>query len=155
MSPILSKTKIATLALAFCLLLGMTPAHAETQDEVKALTLKAAELVKEKGVAGAHTIFHADGEYKHGEIYVNVIDTEGKWLVYPPKPAGEGKSVLEVKDVDGKFLVKDIIKVAKEKGEGWVEYRWMNPTTNKIQDKVTFVKMVPEHNVIVYIGIYK
>ena len=80
---------------------------------------------------------------------------DGKWLVYPPKPAGEGQSVINVKDADGKMLVQDIIKIAKEKGEGWIEYRWLNPVSNKIEHKITYVKRVPNADLVAYVGIYK
>lgn len=126
-----------------------------TQDEVKALTLKAAEVIAAKGLDEATKAFNADGEFKHGEIYVNVIDMAGIWKVYPPRPAGVGQSVINVKDPDGKFLVQEIIAVAKEPGEGWVEYRWLNPATNKIAPKVTFVKRVPGQDLIAYVGVYK
>jgi signal transduction histidine kinase len=126
-----------------------------TADEAKALTVKAVDLIAQKGVDGARAVFHEDGEFKHGEIYVNVIDMTGKWLVYPPRPAGEGQSVINVRDADGKPLVQDIIKVAQEKGEGWVEYRWLNPADNKIEPKVSYVKRVPNADLVAYVGIYK
>jgi signal transduction histidine kinase len=126
-----------------------------TEDEAKAITLKAVDVIAQKGIDAARDAFHADGEFKHGEIYVNVIDSTGKWLVYPPKPTAEGQSVLNVKDADGKFLVQDIIKVATDTGEGWVNYRWMNPVAKQIQPKVTYVKRVPGQDLIAYVGIYK
>lgn len=126
-----------------------------SQEAVKSLTLEAANLISEKGLEGARPNFYADGKFKHGEIYVNVINKAGTWLVYPPRPAGEGQSVINVKDADGRFLVKDIIEVAEKSGEGWVEYRWLNPTSNKIEPKLTFVKKIPNQDLITYIGIYK
>jgi signal transduction histidine kinase len=126
-----------------------------TQESVQALTLKAADLIKTNGVDKVRERFHADGEFKFGEIYVNVIDVNGTWLIYPPNPKNEGKSVLNVKDANGKLLVQEIIKVATEQGAGWVEYQWLNPATNRIEPKLTFVKSVPEKNVITYIGLYK
>jgi cytochrome c len=84
-----------------------------------------------------------------------VIDTAGTWLVYPPMPANEGRSVLQVRDATGKFLVQDIIKTASEQGEGWVEYRWMNPETKQVGPKVSYVKRVTGTELIVYVGIYK
>lgn len=150
---------IKTVAALLVAAIAMTgPAFAEskpTMDEVKALTLKAAEMIDKSGVEGTVATFNTDPAFKYGEVYVNVIDYDGVWLVYPPRPEGVGKSVLNVKDPDGKFLVKDIIATAKEKGEGWVEYRWLNPTSNKIEPKVTFVKHVPSQKVITYVGIYK
>lgn len=126
-----------------------------TQDEVQALTVKAADLIAAKGLDEAAKVFNAEGDFKHGEIYVNVINFEGVWKVYPPRPAGVGQSVVNVKDSDGKLLVQEIIKIAKENGEGWTEYRWLNPETNKIQPKVTYVKRVKDQELIAYIGIYK
>src|SRR5690348_9826977 len=81
-----------------------------TADDAKVLTVKAVALIQEKGLDEARTILHASGEFKHDEVYVNVIDTAGTWRIYPPMPAGEGRGVLDVKDATGKFLVRDIIK---------------------------------------------
>ncbi len=145
----------AAAILLAALLSGQAVAQKTDPEVAKAMAIKAAALVKEQGVDAAKPLFHAQGEWKFADIYVNVIDPNGVWLIYPAKPEGEGKSVIAVKDADGKLLVQDIIKTAKEKGEGWVEYRWLNPVSNKIEPKVTFIKMVPERNVIVYVGVYK
>ncbi|MCG5239017.1 cache domain-containing protein [Azospirillum doebereinerae] len=126
-----------------------------TQEEAKAITLKAAELIAAKGLDEAATSFNAEGEYKRGELYVNVVDFAGVWKVYPPRPAGVGQSVINVKDPDGRFVVQDVLAVAKGAGEGWVEYRWLNPATNKIEPKVTYVKRVPGQDLVAYVGIYK
>jgi cytochrome c len=146
------------LAFATCLLSGpaaLWAADKPTQSDVQQLALKAAALVKEKGVDANRSTFDTDGEFKFGEIYVNVITDKGMRLIYPPKPAGENFDVSEAQDVDGKYLIKDIIELANSKGEGWTQYRWTNPSTNKIGDKATFVKAVPERGVIVYVGLYK
>jgi signal transduction histidine kinase len=151
---IMNRKLISVVAVAASIMFPCL-ANAETPDEAKALTLKAADLLKDKGVDGAKDLLHADGEFKHGEMYVNVIDTSGTWLIYPPKPVGEGKSAIDFKDIDGHYIVKEILATAKDKGEGWVEYRWTNPATNQIQPKTTYVKNVPERGVVVYVGVYK
>ncbi len=124
-------------------------------DQARELTVEAANLLKEQGIDAARRTFHAPGKFRHDEIYVNVIDANGTWLVYPPNPKNEGKSVLNVRDADGKLLVQEIIRVAREEGEGWVEYRWLNPATNAIEPKATFVRHVPERGLIAYVGIYR
>lgn len=125
-----------------------------TQDEVKALTVKAADFVAAKGIEEAEKAFTTEGDFKFGEIYVNVIDLNGNWVIYPPKPENKGKTVLNFVDEDGKKLGEDILNTGK-KGEGWTEYRWKNPATNSIQPKITYVKKVPGKDYIAYIGIYK
>lgn len=136
-----------------------TPAAAQeskpTQEDAKSITLKAAELIAAKGLDEAAKAFNAEGPFKHGEIYVNVIDFAGTWKVYPPRPAGVGQSVVNVKDPDGRFIVQDVLAVAREKDEGWVEYRWLNPASNKIEPKITYVKRVPGQELVAYVGIYK
>lgn len=142
-------------ALLFCGQAHADHEHEVTRPAVVALVDQAVDLVLKEGVDAARAKFHTDPHFKHGQIYVCVIDFEGTWLVYPPRPSGEGKSVLDVKDSDGKFLVREIIAVAKSPGTGWVDYSWLNPATNRIQPKSTYVKRVPDRNLIVYVGIYK
>lgn len=125
-----------------------------SEDEVRALTLKAAELIRQEGPEAAFKRFNQVGEFKHGEIYVNVIDFEGVWRCYPPRPDWVGRSVLNVKDQDGRYLVQEILSAGLERGEGWVEYKWMNPATNTVQPKRTYVKRVPGKALVTYIGLY-
>lgn len=126
-----------------------------TLDQVRALTLKAAALVSSDGIDKAREAFHSQGDFRFGEIYVNVIDADGTWLIYPPNPRNEGKSVLNVRDAGGKLLVREIIETARDKGEGWVDYQWLNPASNHIEPKTTFVKNIPERGAVVYIGLYR
>ncbi|KIL98511.1 hypothetical protein CCC_01961 [Paramagnetospirillum magnetotacticum MS-1] len=144
---------VLPLALGFAA--SALAAERPTQDQIQALTIKAAALVAANGVEKAKEAFHREGEFRFGEIYVNVIDANGTWLIYPPNPRNEGKSVLNVKDSNGKLLVQEIIQVARDKGEGWVEYHWLNPASNRIEPKITYVKNVPDKGVITYIGLYK
>jgi signal transduction histidine kinase len=125
-----------------------------SQDEVQALTVKAAEFIAAKGLEEAGKAFTQDGDFKFGEVYVNVIDLNGNWVIYPPKPENKGKTILNFIDEDGKRLGEEILATGK-KGEGWTEYRWKNPATNTIQPKATYVKKVPGKDYIAYIGIYK
>jgi cytochrome c len=134
---------------------GAARAEPPTAEQVRTLTLKAAALIERDGVAKAREVFHRPGEFRFGEIYVNVIDPNGTWLIYPPSPGNEGKSVLNVRDAQGKLLVQEILRVAAVDGEGWVEYHWLNPDTNQIQPKLTFVKKVGGQGVVAYVGLYK
>jgi hypothetical protein len=148
------------LTIAFaCALVISAPAQAgsgkPTQDEVEALTRKAATIVETQGVEAARALFNKDGEFKYGEIYVNVIDFKGTWLIYPPRPASVGQNVINLKDADGRSLIQDIVKVAREKDEGWTEYRWINPVSNKVEPKLTYVKRIADKDIAASIGIYK
>lgn len=126
-----------------------------TREDAKAIALKAAALIAAQGLEEAAKAFNADGEFKQGEIYVNVIDLDGVWKVYPPRPIRVGLNVRGVVDPDGKPIVQEILSVARRDGEGWVEYRWLNPATNRIEPKVTYVKRVPGQDLVAYVGVYQ
>lgn len=149
------RRSLLAAALACAAFPALAADQRPTPDQVRALTLKAAALVAAQGVDKVRETFHREGEFRFGEIYVNVIDANGTWLIYPPNPRNEGKSVLNVRDADGKLLVQEIIRVAQEKGEGWVEYQWLNPASNRIEPKMSYVKNVPERGAITYIGLYR
>lgn len=150
---------MAAVLVALAGLVGAAGAAWATErpdpEQVKALTTEAAKLLQSRDLDQARRTFHADGPFRFGEVYVNVIDGNGTWLVYPPNPKHEGKSVLNVRDADGKLLVQDIIRTARDRAEGWVEYRWLNPVTNRIEPKMSYVKAVAGKDMIVYIGIYR
>lgn len=146
---------LAAFAVAMAVAVGAAQAQKKlSQDEVKALTVKAADYIAANGIEKAEQAFSSEGEFKFGEIYVNVIDLNGNWVIYPPKPENKGKTILNFTDEDGKKLGEEILNTGK-KGEGWTEYRWKNPAANAIQPKVTYVKKVPGKDYIAYIGIYK
>lgn len=149
---------LAVVALVVAVLGGGAAVQAADKpdaDQVKKITLEAAQLVQSRGLDQARRTFHADGPFRYGEIYVNVIDGNGTWLVYPPNPKHEGKSVLNVRDADGKLLVQDIIRVARQQGEGWVEYRWLNPVSNRVEPKMSYVKHLSDKDMVVYVGMYR
>ncbi|WP_157879119.1 cache domain-containing protein [Pararhodospirillum photometricum] len=148
-------SRLCALILSFFALCG--PALAQgtpTEEDVKTLTLQAANYIATNGIDAASAAFTQEGPFKYGEIYVNVIDFNGNWVIYPPKPENKGKNVLNFIDEDGKKLGQEILDTGKA-GEGWTTYRWKNPATNLIQPKVTYVKRVPNQEYIAYVGIYK
>lgn len=152
MTRILATVSAGLLAVV----LAQPAAAAPTIDDAKALVVKAAAVLKADGLEKACPVFNdRSGDYwkENGELYVFVINFQGAWDCYPPKPAGVGTNLIDLKDVDGKELVKEMIDVARTKGEGWVEYQWKNPATNKIQPKATYVQRVGDG--FVASGVYK
>lgn len=41
-----------------------------------------------------------------------------------------------------------MIKVAKEKGSGWVTYKFPHPTTKKLQDKTAYIEAVKQYTMV-------
>lgn len=54
----------------------------------------------------------------------------------------------------GKFIVQEFIKIAKEQGEGWADYWWMRATETAPTLKRTYIKRVPNSDILVGAGYY-
>lgn len=95
----------------------------------------------------------ADGKWVDGEMYVFAYDFQGVIVAHPKNPKLVGKNMLDVPDVDGKLFRKDIVQAAKAKGSGWVDYKYKNPETGKIEAKTTY--LLKAGDVIFCCGIYR
>ena len=60
----------------------------------------------------------------------------GKCVAHGARPALIGKNLIDLKDQDGKFLIREMVDMAKGPGSGWIAYKWPNPINNKIEDKL-------------------
>lgn len=144
---------LAALLAVFAILMS-TPSQAASPEDVRQLVQKAAETLSRDGKERAYAAFQDhNGPFWLGETYVFVINFQGAWEAYPPKPEVVGTPLLSLKDVDGKPFIQEMVELAQSKGEGWVDYKWKNPETNKIQPKSSYVKRVGD--VIVAAGVYR
>ncbi len=48
--------------------------------------------------------------------------------------------MLEIPDVDGKFFRKEGMELVKKSGAGWVDYKFKNPQSGKMEQKTTYLK---------------
>ena len=87
-----------------------------------------------------------------GYFWVN--DLSPNMLMHPIKPALNGKSLAEVKDPNGIYLFNEMVKVAKAKGEGMVEYSWSKPSSDKPVPKMSYVMLFKEWGWIIGTGEY-
>ncbi len=147
-----------TLLLIFAglfILVGATLVYAEgTKAEAKALAEKAADFLKangkEKTIAEMN---RPGGKFDKGEMYVYAFDMKGTVLAHPKNKEVIGKNTYNVPDEDGKLFRKDIVELAKAKGSGWVDYKYLNPETRKPEDKTTYVLRAGD--VVLCCGVYK
>jgi cytochrome c len=142
--------------LLFLMLIIPNGTQAATLEEAQALAKEAAEYVKtngkEKGIA---EIGDPKGKFVKGDIYVVIQDFNGINLANPMQPKVAGMNHLELKDVNGKYFIKDMIEIAKTKGSGWSEYYWSNPATQKVQMKKSWIQRVEGTDMYVLCGIYQ
>jgi len=125
-----------------------------TADEAHALVEKAVKLIAADGNEKAYAAFNdAAGGYVDRDLYIFVIDLKGTVQAHGANKGLIGKSLINLKDADGKAFIQEMISLANDKGEGWVDYHWPNPTSKKVEGKSSFIKKIGD--VFVGVGIYK
>jgi cytochrome c len=123
-----------------------------TLDEAKAMVKKARAYIREQGAEKAYAEFsNPNGKFIDRDIYIYVYDKSGKNLAHGANPRLIGKDLSEMKDTDGVYVIKGLLKVAGN-GGGTLAYRWTNPTTKAIDPKIGYAEM--EGDVMVGSGIY-
>ena len=127
-----------------------------TAKEAETLVKKAATYIeangKEKGFA---EFTDTKGKFTDRDLYIFVVDFNGLTLAHGGNSKLVGKEMSELKDADGKFFIKEFIKLAKTKGSGWVDYKWENPVTKKIEQKSTYIQRQRQEDYFLGCGIYK
>lgn len=119
-----------------------------TKAEAKAMVEKAAVWVKKNGKEKTLAEITRAGTEKKGEfldrdLYIFAYDFNGVVLAHGANPKLIGKNLMEMQDADGKFLIKGLVETAK-KGSGWYAYKWSNPITKKIEDKIAYVLKIDD-----------
>ena len=131
-------------------------AQAATADEAKALSEKAAAYIKQAGPEKAFADFtRPDGGFVNGELYVFCYDRDGNNLAHGGNPSFVGKNLLHLKDPDGKEPNAMIVETAfgSGGGAGWVDFKWPNPVSKKIEAKSAYV--IRTGDAVCGVGYYK
>ena len=61
------------------------------------------------------------------DSYVFLMDLNGKCWLIPCSPNTRNENVLLETDVTGKGIFVHFVNIAREHGEGWVDYMWPKP----------------------------
>jgi signal transduction histidine kinase len=110
-------------------------------------------LIRDQGYERATRIFREDGSgFVDRDLYIFVVDREGRYLVHSARPAMEGKRVHEVPGIDGDRFVRDAWAAVND--SQWVEYDIVNPNTGEVQPKASYVQALNERQLI-GCGIYR
>lgn len=148
---------LAAIATVAFLALGCSASADQngTKDEAVAM-VKRVEAMFAKD--GADATFKAvtdksTAEFHDRDLYPFIYDLTGTCVAHGARPALIGKNLLDLKDQDGKYLIRAMLDIANGSGSGWVDYKWPNPLTNKIEDKTSYIEKMG--NYFVGVGVYK
>lgn len=85
--------------------------------------------------------------------YIWIADFDNVLLVHPD-PTMKGTNQSDIKDPNGVYILREINKICRQKGEGFLEYLFRKPGLTEPVPKITFAREVSSRKWIVGTGAY-
>lgn len=93
--------------------------------------------------------------FNQGRGYYFILDLYGMSQLLADRPELEGKNMLEVPGGQEAHVVRDIITLVEQQGEGFYRYDWSKPAISQgTFPKIGFVKLFQPYNWIIGTGEY-
>jgi len=95
--------------------------------------------------------------YRHSSLntgYFWINDFNANMIMHPINTELDGKNLMEFKDPDGVYLFKDFARICKKHGSGIAKYKWFNPDSKLVEDKISYVFTFEPFNWIFGTGEY-
>jgi len=87
-----------------------------------------------------------------GDNYFFISDYKSVLVSHPTL---QGKDFSKVLDKNGNLIVPPMVKIAREKGEGFYSYWWTKNNQDKtVYQKLTFCKDYPKWKIVISAGVY-
>lgn len=119
-------------------------------DEARAMLGRAVDAVRQDPKTAFARINDINGGFVHDDVYVFVVGIHDH-VMYASggTPRLVGRKVDQVKDISGKRIFPESVEVAKAaaRGSGELRYTWLNPMTQRQENKITYLERVGDYAV--------
>lgn len=88
----------------------------------------------------------------NGYFWIN--DLNARMLMHPIMPDLVGRDLSGLKDINGKYLIMEFVKVCKDNGGGYVDYKWPEPGVGNPVEKISYVKHFVPWGWVIGTGLY-
>ena len=85
--------------------------------------------------------------------YFFAYDTRGVNVMHGVNQSLEGKNLWDFQDPNGTFLIRELVKAARN-GGGYVPYGWKNSETGQVAPKLGYAEMLPKWGVMIGTGFW-
>jgi TRAP-type uncharacterized transport system substrate-binding protein len=151
----------AWLTAGVCVLFAISgPAAAAvtdfgTREEAIAMVHRVQEMFKKLGPDGT---FQAVKRKAPGtidrDLYVYILDLNGVVMANGAIPTmTTGTNLFNARDQNGKYFVREKLELCRVSQRGWVDFRFLNPVTQTIEDKSSYIERMGDYCAAV--GIYR
>ena len=144
-------SRLGAALTAFLLITGAALGAEEraTTKDAELMVHKAVEFLKKSGREAAVPVFNdPKGAFTYRDLYIAVLDAKGTTVAHGAKKELLGKGMWNAKDVDGKYFARDMVQQAAANGKGWYEYKFQNPATGNVEQKVAYFERVGDLTVL-------
>jgi signal transduction histidine kinase len=149
-----TSTLFLTLVAPLMFMAGAHAAEQGTAEEASALVKKGIAFMKTNGKEKLIAeVLNTKGQFVDRDLYLSVWTLKAAVLAHGANPKLVGKDIIELKDANDKYFMKEIVDKAATAGSGWVDYKWVNPISKEIQAKSAYFEK--SGDVIVSAGYYK
>jgi uncharacterized protein len=126
-----------------------------TRDEAVAMVHRVQDMYKK---LGPEATFQAIRRKAAGtidrDLYAYIIDLNGLVVANGAIPTmTPGTNLINYRDENGKYVMREELEVCKGPQRGWVDFRWLSPATQTVEDKSAYLERMGDY--CVGVGIYK
>lgn len=89
-----------------------------------------------------------------GTGYIFIYTFDGINIADPILKENSGKNLLNFRDLNGKKVISELIRVSKKPHGGYVDYVWNKPTTNRPSPKISYAISYPPLGLMIGSGVY-
>jgi len=89
-----------------------------------------------------------------GNNYVWIHTLDESYFIVHPSDKLDKKFIPDLKDVNGKFIIRELNKEAEKNGEGYVDYMWNKLGETEPQQKLSYVKLFKPYKWVIGTGVY-
>lgn len=86
--------------------------------------------------------------------YFFILDDKGTTLMHPANPDLVGKSLMSLKDRQGKSFMREMVEQANAEGGGFTRYMWTRPGRQGDFPKLTYARKFDQWGWIIGMGVY-
>ncbi|MCG8617539.1 MAG: cache domain-containing protein, partial [Desulfobacterales bacterium] len=65
--------------------------------------------------------------FDHDQGYYFINGFDGSPRLFADRPENEGRNLLDLRDARGQYVIRDMIRIIREKKEGFYAYVWTKP----------------------------
>ncbi len=141
------KSAVAMVAMAAATLAGGAVWAAEnvTAKEAQAMVKKGVAYLKANGKEKAYAeISNPKGQFVDRDLFLSVTQFDGKVVAHGANEKLVGKTLIDLKDIDGKEFLRERIELAKSNPVFSQDYKFTNPVSKKIEPKTAYCERVDE-----------